>query len=110
MEDQSLIRQVQDELPITEADIASWAELVETWAQYFNDLIQHDFSKLLGLLYRIDISEKKLRLLLKENTGEHAGKIIATLVMERLLQKISSREENRSKPGLFHEDPDLEAW
>ena len=110
MEDLSLIRQLQDELPAVEADAVSWEELMARWAQYFNDLIQHDFAKLLALLYRIDISEKKLRILLKENPGEDAGKIIADLVRERLLQKIRTREENRSSPGAFHDDPDLEAW
>ena len=110
MADQFLLRQLQKELPIEEGERASTEDLMDSWARYFNDLIQHDFSKLLGLLYRIDISEKKLRLLLIENPGENAGKIIANLVMERLLQKIRTREEYRSRPGVFDEDPDAETW
>jgi hypothetical protein len=110
MENKSVISQLQYELPVGETEILSFEDLVEKWTQYFNDLIQNDFPKLVGLFYRIDISENKLRRILRENPNEDAGKMITSLVIERLLQKIKSREAFRSGPDLFTGDRDAEKW
>jgi hypothetical protein len=110
MEDKSLIVQLQNEMPIGADKVFSFEDLAEQWTTYFNNLIQNDFPKLVGLFYRIDISENKLRRILKENPDENAGKMITSLVVERLLQKISSREVFRSKPDVFSGDPDAEKW
>ena len=74
---------------------ASEADLIELLAQRINDLILHDFNKLIAILYRADISEKKLNALLQQASDEPAGKLIAILFIERQLQKIKSRQENR---------------
>ena len=58
-----------------------------------NKLILNNFDDLIYLLYKVDVSEKKLKTLLKENTNADAGSVIATLIIERLLQKIKSRSE-----------------
>jgi hypothetical protein len=110
MEDKLFISKLQEELPLGGTGIFSWEELKEKWGQYINGLIENDFQKLIGLLYRIDVPENKLRQMLKEYPGENAGKIIASLIMERLLQKIRSREEHRSKPSGFTGDPGMEEW
>jgi|SRR5664279_1173833 len=110
MEDKSLISQLQHEMPIVEDQVFSIEDLEKKWAEYFNCLIQNDFPKLVGLFYRIDISETKLRRILKENPDENAGIMIASLVIERLLQKIRSRESFRSKPDVISGDPDAEKW
>lgn len=71
-----------------------------------NQLIEKDFSKLVMILYRLDVNEAKLKKTLKENAGENAGKLIAGLIIERQLQKQKSRERNQS-----HRDiPDDEKW
>ena len=64
-------------------------------AEKINQLITNDFTQLLQMLYRIDVSEQKLRSLLKQNTNTDAGKIIAALIIERQLEKIRSREQFR---------------
>jgi len=64
-------------------------------AEKINYLIVNDFNKLIYVLYRADINEKKLNLLLAENKKENAGKIIAALFIERQMQKIKSRQEHR---------------
>jgi hypothetical protein len=79
------------------ADAHSLEELIEKLEYYINGLIQHDFQKLVMLLYRIDVSETKLRLLLKENPGENSSKMIAHLIIERQKQKIKSRQDYESK-------------
>lgn len=60
---------------------------------FINDLIVNDFAQLVQILYRVDISEKKLKQLLSDNTDKDAGKIIAEMIIERQLQKIKSREQ-----------------
>jgi len=62
-------------------------------AAHINTLIQTDFQRLVSLLYRIDVSENKLRSLLEKNPGADAGLIIAELIIERQLQKIKSRRQ-----------------
>ena len=110
MEDKLIVSQLEDELLIGENRVDSFEDLREKWALYFNYLIQSDFPKLLRLFYRIDVSEDKLRRLLKENPDENAGKMITSLVIERLLQKIKSREEFRSKPDTYSGDRNAEKW
>jgi hypothetical protein len=60
-----------------------------------NKMLQHDFEKLVSTLYRIDVDETKLRLLLDRNTGQDSAEIITDLVIERQVQKIKSREQFR---------------
>lgn len=72
-------------------------ELKEKISFRINELIQHDFQKLAGILYRIDVNEPKLKYLLKENPGEDAGRIIAELIIERQQQKIKSRQQHSKR-------------
>lgn len=67
-------------------------EIREQLASRINDLINHHFDQLVGLLYKVDVNESKLKYLLKENPGEDAGNIIAGLIIERQLQKIQTRK------------------
>ena len=61
-----------------------------------NFLIVNDFNKLIYILYRADINEQKLNRLLAENKKEDAGKIIAALFIQRHLEKIKSRQVNKT--------------
>jgi hypothetical protein len=110
MEDRVSIHQLQEELPILGFEVFSFAELLEKWALYFNNLILNDFVALVSLLYRVDISEKKLRYLLKENSSCNAGELIAALVMERIAQKIITREAHRPKTDSSPGFADEEKW
>ncbi len=74
---------------------ASESDLIELLAQKINYLIVHDFNKLIAILYRADINEKKLNHLLEQKKDEPAGKLIALLFIERQLQKIKSRQDHR---------------
>jgi hypothetical protein len=74
---------------------------------YLNDLIAKDFSKLVHLLYAVDVPEKKLKALLAENPNEDAGKLIAVLILERQEQKRKSREQFKQAEQDIPED---EKW
>jgi hypothetical protein len=69
-----------------------------------NDLIKKDFSKLVQLLYRIDVSEAKLKNLLKEHPNEDAGKLIAQIVIERLAATKKARESFSTKSSSIEDD------
>jgi hypothetical protein len=55
----------------------------------------------------MDISEQKLKLLLKENEQEDAGHIIASLMIERQLQKIKTRQESAGNDVAYDDE---ERW
>lgn len=61
-----------------------------------NNLLHNDFSKLLQILYRIDVDENKLKRALFESTLP-AAEIIADLIIERMLQKIHFRKMYQNK-------------
>jgi len=72
-----------------------------------NDLINHDFEKLVRLLYRLDIDETKLRKTLHDHQQHNAGEMIADMIIERQLQKIKSRREFRQRDNNIDEN---EKW
>ena len=69
-----------------------------------NELIKNDFSKLVQLLYRIDVSEAKLKNILQANPNENAGKLIAEVVVERLAATKKARESFSTKPTSIEDD------
>ncbi len=69
-----------------------------------NELINSDLQKLVSILYRMDVDEDKLKLLLTNNPGTDAGIIIADLMIEREAQKLESRKETRSNPEISDEE------
>src|ERR1700682_1591684 len=91
-----LIQILNTELAIELPEKIAFEELKERLAAHISHLIQTNFQKLVSLLYRVDVSEPKLKILLKENPDADAGRIIADLIIERQLQKIKSREENKN--------------
>ena len=85
-------------------------ELETQLAEKINVLIQRDFGALVQLLYRIDVSEVRLRQLLDSGSGEDAGVLIARLIMERQWQKIESRRRYRQDNAGSDSDTDVERW
>ena len=69
-----------------------------------NLLINSNFSKLVGILYRLDISEKKLKELLSNATNTPAGDVIAAMIIERQLQKIESRKKFKHNGEIADEE------
>ena len=95
MVEKELTEIINQELGLLLPEKISADEMRRRLAIHLNHLIEHDFQKLVSVLYRVDVNEKKLKHLLKENIGEDAGLIIADLIIERQLQKIKSRKEFR---------------
>jgi hypothetical protein len=69
-----------------------------------DELIENDFSRLVQVLYRIDISETKLKDLLRKNTETDASIMIADLIIERQIQKIEARNQSLLKEDTSDEE------
>ncbi len=65
-----------------------------------NELIKNDFSRLVQILYRIDVSEAKLKNILNSNPNEDAGKLIAQVILERLAATKKARESFNMQPRI----------
>ena len=103
-----LVTVINDSLGVELKENLSRDQIKERLTEYINDLIDHDFNKLVNLLYKIDVSESRLKRLLDETSGNNAGDIIAELIIERQVQKIKSREQFTSgDPGRIDEN---EKW
>jgi len=81
-------------------------QLVEALGEGINQLIQTDFSRLINILYRIDISEKTLKETLEQQADQDAGQLIAALIIERQLQKQKMRELFKPHDNI----PDDDKW
>lgn len=58
-----------------------------------NDLVVNDFGALVQILYRLDVSEDKIRKALTGNPGADAADLIARLLLERQVQKLEARKQ-----------------
>lgn len=74
----------------------NWEEFEHALQQRINDLIQHDFQRLIEILYRVDIDEAGLKALLQQERDKDAAIIISRLIIERQLQKIKDRNKFNS--------------
>lgn len=88
-------------------DIIRWSGLSpEELAIEINHLIVNDFAALVQILYRLDVSEEKMKTVLSAHPQEDAGKLIAALIIERLKQ----REEMKSKFPPKEDIPEEDRW
>lgn len=91
-------------LMVPQVQNISYDELLQYLTCRVNDLLKDDFAALIQLLYRMDISEEKLRYLLVMNKGDMAGEIIAKLMIERQVQKIESRRLFKKNDDITEEE------
>lgn len=85
---------------ITDVQVLKDRHLFDQLTLLINELINKDFERLISLLYRIDINEKDLKSLLKENNSTDSAVIIASLIIERQLQKIKSRQQLKNDENI----------
>ena len=106
MKDEQVLQEVSKELEVivNEKDHSFAKQIL---AEKIDQLINTDFQKLVSILYRMDVSETKLKQLLNENAGTNAALIITDLMIERQEQKILSRQQFRKKDENISDD---EKW
>ena len=101
MKDELVLEEVSKELEVT---VKNHSLTKQDLVEKINDLITTDFQKLVSILYRMDVSETKLKQLLNENPGTNAALIITDLMIERQEQKIISRQQFRKKDENINDD------
>jgi hypothetical protein len=104
---QSLVSAIEKEFGFQLPQKMAVDQVRDSLATHINEMIIHHFNDLVNLLYRLDVNENKLKEWLAGNNGEDAGKIIATLIIERQLQKMKSREQYKQQDNPIDED---EKW
>ena len=100
MEKEIALSDIVKDLELSDKNVQeeSYETQFEMLSQFIDHLIQTDFNRLLSMLYRVDISEEKLKLKLGENKNEQfSSRIIAQLLIDREIEKIASRAKYRSK-------------
>ena len=84
---------------------ATQEQFLQNLYAIINNLIQTDLARLISILRRIDVSERKLKQLLSENNETDAAKIIAALMIEREQEKILSRKNfGNESSGISEEE------
>ena len=81
-------------------------EMYQQLLHEISRLIEKDFQALVNILYRMDVSEEKIRLGLQQFPARDAAELIAELILERQAEKIRTRH-------LFNRDaniPDEDKW
>lgn len=91
MQQEDLLRATAHDLEVPAGEDASFTRSM--LIDRINEWLQTDFPKLVRVLYRLDVSETRLRSLLRENPGQDAAAIITDLILERQLQKLRSRQQ-----------------
>lgn len=87
MDAEQIIEQWQLSLPLQEKN-----QLKKQLAAYLNDLLLHNFDRLVQILYRVDVSEQKLKGVLSENKTTDAGELIAEVIIKRQEEKLAARQ------------------
>lgn len=73
-------------------------EILLWLSKYIDQLISSDFDALLLLLYRIDVSEERVKAMLAETKGQDSARTIAALIIERQHQKLYWRNKFKNVP------------
>ena len=76
-------------------------------AAFINQLINQNFDKLITILYRLDVNEKKLKEVLAEKKDNDAALVIAQAIIERQKQKTEARKKYTPPENNI---PDDEKW
>lgn len=71
-----------------------------------NDLINNDLNQLYTVLYRLDISEKKLKHVLADQQA-NAAELIADLIIQRQIEKSEARQQFKQNHDNISEE---ERW
>ena len=101
MKNERVLEEVSKELEVIVKDDSITKQVL---VDKINDLINNDFQKLVSILYRMDVSETKLKQLLNENAGTNAALIITDLLIERQEQKIISRQQFRKDENISDDE------
>lgn len=73
----------------------NYEQLKESLTSRIIFLLLNEMEKLLHILYRIDVNEKKVKEAFAQNNPKNIAPILAELIIERETQKVISRHRHR---------------
>ena len=91
-------------LPVVKNDEEKFQAFRNLLIARIEELAEKNIDKLMWLLYRVDVSERKLHETLKQTPPEQFAPVIADLIIERQIQKIKSRNEFGGKENDWNFD------
>ena len=75
-------------------------------SQVLNQFLLNDFGALVQILYRVDVSEAKVKNMLQQHPGTDAGDLLADLLIQRQEEKRKTFASFQSPPA----ESDEEKW
>ena len=91
-------------LPVVKNDEEKFQAFRNLLIARIEELAEKNMDKLMWLLYRVDVSERKLHATLKQTPPEQFAPVIADMIIERQIQKIKSRNEFGGKENDWNFD------
>jgi hypothetical protein len=74
-------------------------ELTRLVSVEIDELLRHDMSRLMSILYRVDVSEQNVKKAFAGTPAADLPMVLAALIVERELQKIDSRKRFSGREG-----------
>lgn len=88
-------RLLQKDFDFEAQDFNSREEMKKQLTDFLNVLLNKDFERLLQGLYRIDVNEEKVKEILYVGSPEFIADNLAELILNRQLQKATTRMQYR---------------
>ena len=109
MSDNIILQEIADSIPEFQLKVFDTENSYEAFknilVQKIRELINTNFAELVNILYRLDISEKKLKEQLQNDNPDSAG-VMADMIIQRQAQKIETRTLFKSPQDI----PENEKW
>lgn len=86
-------------MPVAGDDEKRFQELRRVLILRIEELISKDTEKLMWILYRIDVNEKKVHEALMANSSLNYAEVLADLIIERQIEKARTRKQYSDGPA-----------
>lgn len=102
------LQQLREQLlPVVELPVSSDPEtLAAALSDWISHWMQRDLSRVMQLLYRVDVPEKAVAAWLAAHPDEDSARGLARLVLDRQLEKVRLRREHTPETDI----PEEERW
>jgi len=80
-----------------EAGFQNFRDVIRWLEKEIRYLLDHDFQKLVNVLYRIDIGENQFKEILSKAPQDRISKNLTQVIVNRELQKVRTRKEYKTK-------------
>lgn len=86
-------------MPVDGDEEKKFQELRRVLIRRIEELISKDTEKLMWILYRIDVNEKKVHEALLNNSSLNYAEVLADLIIERQIEKAKTRKQFSDGPA-----------